>query len=344
LPYASRNHYAFWSIFRNAAPSASSIIPELAYSLPMSCFLGFDGGGTKTECVLMDESAKILARSRSGPSNPSRIGAEAAAKSLYDAAETVLREAGISSSAIQAVCAGLAGTARAEFAEKMHTALANLFPRAAIRVLTDFELALATLPPGPAIVLIAGTGSAAFGRDANGKTMRAGGFGPAGSDEGSAFDVGRAAMDVLLHERQSEKNEPALGRQILRQLGCVDWEDVQKRAHSNADAVFPRIFPVVAAAADAGDAFAQSLLSDAAHKLASLTKSLADNLGIPSSPFTLALTGGMLSRSAFLDTALAANLREALPQASLCELPSPPAEAAARLAIELADPASRTSN
>ncbi|HUL16622.1 MAG TPA: BadF/BadG/BcrA/BcrD ATPase family protein [Terriglobales bacterium] len=322
------------SIFRNAVQPASSIFPELAYAFLMRCFFGFDGGGTKTECVLMDESAKVVARTRSGPSNPSRIGVDAAANSLRDAASLALREAGAAPSEVQAICAGLAGTARAEFAEKMRAALADLFPGAAIRVLTDYELALAMVPPGPAIVLVAGTGSVAFGRRADGKTARAGGFGPAASDEGSAFDVGRAAMEALTRDNALETNEPPLTRQILRQLGCANWEDVQARAHSNADAVFPRIFPVVAAAADAGDSLANSLLTAAARNLRSLAKSVAETLGIASSPFSLALTGGMLGCSTFLDGVLDESLHEAFPQASAFALTDSPAEAAARLSFE----------
>jgi len=288
---------------------------------------------------LLDESAKVLARTRSGPSNPSRIGVEAAANSLRDAAAAALREAGAITSEVKAICAGLAGTARSEFADKMHAALAGLFPGAAIRVLTDFELALAMLPPGPALVLIAGTGSVAYGRGADGKTARAGGFGPAESDEGSAFDVGRAAMDALTCEPQFGKHDSDLSRQILRQLGCANWEEVQAKAHSNADAVFPRIFPVVAAAADAGDSLAQSLLSNAADNLANLTKNLAETLGISSAPFSLALTGGMPGRSTFFDAALGSKLRESVPQASLSALTNSPAETAARLAFELANSA-----
>jgi N-acetylglucosamine kinase-like BadF-type ATPase len=291
----------------------------------------------------MDQSAKILARSRSGPSNPSRIGVDAAAKSVHDAAKVALREVGAGFSEVRAICAGLAGTARPEFAEKMRAALAGLFPGVAIRVLTDFELALATLPAGAAIILIAGTGSAAFGRDGSGRLARSGGFGPAQSDEGSAFDVGRAAMQTLTQASPPETVDPALSRQILRQLGCENWKEVHEKAHADADAVFPRIFPVVAAAADAGDTLAQSLLSDAAQKLAGLTKNLAEDLGISAAPFPLALTGGMLGRSTFLDAALAARLREAVAQAAISALPIPPAEAAARLAIQLADSTRRIS-
>jgi N-acetylglucosamine kinase-like BadF-type ATPase len=326
-------HGAFFATSQSAETSSSA---KLAYAFLMRCFLGFDGGGTKTECLLMDESGKILARSRSGPSNPFRIGVAAAAQALQQAADHALREAGALPADVQAVCAGLAGTARPENSQKMRAALLTAFPQAAVRVLTDLELALATMVPGPAIVLVAGTGSAVIGRDASGNIARVGGYGPAGSDEGSAYDVGRAAIAVSAREREARGEETALGRQILRQLGCANWEDVFERARANADAVFPRVFPVVAAAADAGDTMAQGLLFEAARKLSLLVSTLVQKLGLEASPFALGKTGGMIGRSSFFDATLDRQLLLSAPSANLTQLPLPPAEAAAHLALDLA--------
>ena len=75
----------------------------------MRFVLGFDGGGTKTECVLMNESRRILARSRSGPSNPSRIGLEAAFRALQEAAEQALTASGVPAAEVAAIHGGIAG-------------------------------------------------------------------------------------------------------------------------------------------------------------------------------------------------------------------------------------------
>jgi glucosamine kinase len=302
----------------------------------MRCFLGFDGGGTKTDCVLTDESGKILARSRSGPSNPFRIGVDSAARAVLQGADQALHDAGANAADVHAICAGLAGTTRPENSEKMRAALLSAFPHAAVRVMTDLELALATMEPGPAIVLVAGTGSAALGRDAGGNIARAGGFGPAGSDEGSAFDVGRAAIAASVRHRELHTQDSSLGRQILRQLGSKNWEEVFEKSRADADAVFPRVFPVVVAAADAGDSEARQLLSDAARKLALLVKNLAQELNLGNKSFALGKTGGMMHRSAFFDAVLDQYLLEVVPAAKISPLPMSPVEAAARLALELA--------
>jgi len=65
----------------------------------------------------------------------------------------------------------------------------------AVRVVSDVELAHeAAFGGGPGILVIAGTGSIAFGRDGSGRTARAGGLGALLGDEGSAFWLGREAL------------------------------------------------------------------------------------------------------------------------------------------------------
>ena len=130
----------------------------------MHYVLGFDGGGTKTECILLDSHNQIRATTRSGPSNPFRIGHEAAASALTEAAQSAAREAGIDLRQISAICAGLAGVGSSQSHEEMQDHLANAFPNAKLRLITDLELSLASIAQTEAIVLVAGTGSSALDR------------------------------------------------------------------------------------------------------------------------------------------------------------------------------------
>src|SRR5277367_3361463 len=68
---------------------------RVRYSYGMRCVLGFDGGGTKTDCVLMDENGTIRARTRSGPSNPMLIGSDGAVAALLETAGKAVALAGI---------------------------------------------------------------------------------------------------------------------------------------------------------------------------------------------------------------------------------------------------------
>ena len=299
----------------------------------MKCVLGFDGGGTKTEGLAMDLSGATIARGRGPASNPTRSGFAAAAAGVKQAAAATL--ASLKQPAeVAALCAGLAGTAQPENRDRMQKLLEPEFPGVQITVCTDLDLALAAMPEGAAIVLVAGTGSAAVGRDASGRQSREGGYGPSGSDEGSAFDIGRSAVAAVRVEAPKEA-ETELARQILRHLGFANWAALDAKASVAADDVFPRVFPVVAASADAGNAVAQALLDAAAQKLAAIAERLAESLGISRQAIPVGKAGGTIGRSPYFDQALDAELRNRLPDATIDVVRADPAETAARIALQL---------
>jgi glucosamine kinase len=301
----------------------------------MDYVLGFDGGGTKTECVLLDSQGQVRATTRSGASNAFRIGHEAAIAALTEAAHSAAREAGIEICQISAICAGLAGVGSAQSHEEMQRHIVNAFPGAKLRLITDLELSLESIAQREAIVLVAGTGSSALGRDAQGHTARAGGHGPLLSDQGSAYDVGRLAVAAAVRERDRTGSDSAIGSEILRHLKFSNWTELRDRARTAADEVFPRVFPVVAKAAEAGDAHAQILLRNAAQEITLLAVALVDRLKLRDSAVYIAKTGGMVSSSKFFDTQLDAELKKIVPHGTIGLLPVPPAEAAAHLALEL---------
>jgi N-acetylglucosamine kinase-like BadF-type ATPase len=329
-------HGDFFSTFSAIAAPKS---PWLAYAFSMRYVLGLDGGGTKTECVLMDESRQVVTSSRGGPSNPMRVGFGGALAAVCEAARMAVVTAQISNDAVVSLCAGLAGTAYPESGRKMRMLLEEEFPGKRVRVCTDMDLTLEAIGDGAAIVLIAGTGSAAVGRDAQGHTARVGGHGYLLGDEGSAYHVGqRAVLDALRHFERTGADTP-MGKKILSEIGAAAWPDLQSRVYAAPDEVFPRLFPTVLRAAEAGDAMAKSLLDDCAEALADIVNDLAERLQLQTQKFRLARTGGMLGRSAYFDERLDFCLRKAATLGQFSALQSSPAEAAAHLALQLLPPA-----
>jgi N-acetylglucosamine kinase-like BadF-type ATPase len=301
----------------------------------MRFVLGLDGGGTKTECVLMDEAGLVRAEGRSGPSNPMRVGFGGALAAVCEAGRTALHNANLSMSDVSAVCAGLAGTAQPESQRKMKGLLSEEFPSQLVYVCTDLDLTLEATGEGRAIVLIAGTGSAAVGRDLSGQVIRVGGHGPLLGDEGSAYDIGRRAAVAALRAADRGMPDSPLAARILQELRAKDWEDLQLRVYRVPDEVFPRIFPVVTAAADEGDRQAQLLLQDAASELAELVADLQERLHLNHEKFLLVKNGGMVGRSAYFDNLLDERLRVAAPKAEFGALVVTAAQAAARMALRM---------
>jgi len=294
--------------------------------------LGLDGGGTKTDCVLMAEGGTILGRGRGSPSNPSRIGIDSAARGVRQAVEAALSDAGLAMEQVTDVCAGLAGVAAPELATAMREILRGFFAERQFELCTDLDLALEAAGTPSAIVLVAGTGSAAIGRDAAGRVARSGGHGPKKSDEGSAFSVGKSAVEAVKLLAQGEAS--SLRERILDQLGVESAASISGLEGDAADAVYPRVFPVVANAAEEGDEIARSLLRAAAKSLASFVDGVQNELGMTGSDFFLGKTGGMIGRSNYFDDMLDVELRRVAPQAKLEILQTPLAEVAARRALQ----------
>jgi glucosamine kinase len=163
--------------------------------------------------VRVGDETSILATAVAGPSNITRVGEVRARESLHAAMRQACRtEAKIDLEQLHRACVGAAGAGREEIASVVRRMVAEVVP-GEIEVVGDMQIALqAALGGGPGVIVIAGTGSIAFGRDASGKTARAGGWGFAISDEGSAHWMGRAAVAAVLRSA----DESAEGRTIAQ--------------------------------------------------------------------------------------------------------------------------------
>jgi len=267
----------------------------------MAYYLGIDGGGTKTRCVLGDETL-VLAIAMSGGSNIVRLGETQAREALHTAVHQACATANISPAQIRAICIGAAGAARPEIAAKIHSILAELIPRASptsIEVVGDTVIALeAAFGAGPGVIAIAGTGSIVYGRDANGHTARAGGWGFAISDEGSGHWIGRQAISAIL-SAHDQGLETALTAVVLQAWKLNTLEELVQQANSTPPPDFPRLFPLVLRAADERDSVARDLLTDAGAKLAALAAIVVRCLAphAPAVMLPIAMTGSVFRQS-----------------------------------------------
>jgi N-acetylglucosamine kinase-like BadF-type ATPase len=261
----------------------------------MSFYLGIDGGGTKTRCALGDETNE-LASSMSGGSNVVRTGESKAREALHAAVRQVCATAKINPDQIQKICVGAAGAARPEIAAKIRSILAELSP-ATVEVVGDMVIALeAAFGSGPGVIAIAGTGSIVWGRDATGRTARAGGWGFAISDEGSGHWIGRRAISDIL-QVHDEGQETALTAMVLRAWNLTTLDELVQKANSLPPPEFPRLFPVVLRAAEQSDPTARKLLADAATRLANLTAMVIRRLAPEPAYAPVAMTGSVFRKS-----------------------------------------------
>ncbi|MGH9862359.1 MAG: BadF/BadG/BcrA/BcrD ATPase family protein [Candidatus Acidiferrales bacterium] len=283
----------------------------------MAFFLGIDAGGTKTECALADEAGVVVARAAGVGANLRRVSPAELRATLADCFEQLRRAASLPGLDVEVVCAGFAGGADAEARERARSALAELLRPRFLYVVGDMEVALeAAVGAGPGVVLIAGTGSIAYGRSESGRTARAGGLGPDVGDEGSAYDIGCRAL--LAFEKGGA---PRLGRFI----------EQAKLSTPPTVAELAGLMPEVLRAAREGDLAAREILEQATAALAALALAVLGELGLVASEVPVATSGGVFAASEEIFAQVRSRILHEASEAIVEPLRITPAEGALRL-------------
>jgi len=229
---------------------------------------GVDGGGTKTLVALADESGRELVR-HTGPAglvDPRHP--TAAAEVVAAVVREAVAAAGLAGTPA-VLCAGLAGVGNRAEREAVRGALLAAGVAARVEVVTDGETALEGSLGGEAgILLIAGTGSVAYGRGPDGRVERCGGWGMVVGDEGSGFAIGRAGLVAALRAMDGRGEQTRLLPLFLELLGVEGAPGIPPWAGRAAKAEIAALAAPVIRAADAGDAVALRLVEAEARALA----------------------------------------------------------------------------
>src|SRR5690606_14401309 len=156
--------------------------------------VGIDGGATHTTAVVVDESGTELARVEGGPGIINPADPAACVGRLAVLAWSAITAAD-AFAPVHALCCALAGAGRPEVREGVRAELVREQIARHVTITTDAEAALAdAFGDEPGILLIAGTGSIAWGRAEDGRLVRCGGWGALLGDEGSGYALGLGAL------------------------------------------------------------------------------------------------------------------------------------------------------
>jgi N-acetylglucosamine kinase-like BadF-type ATPase len=269
--------------------------------------IGADVGGTKT-AVAVSVDGKIVGRA-DGPGAAVRPGrALASASTIIEVVRGALSDAGRLTGDVLVV--GAAGAGRPPEREELRTAIRNENIVTNVMVTTDIEIALAAaFEAGPGIVVSAGTGSVAVGRDQTGKRHRIGGYGWQMGDEGSGYAIGRASLGAVSRAADGRSPPTALSQRLLEATRSADLDALVRWAAGASPAEVAALAPHVLAVAAEGDPLAQGIADYAARELSQLAICLLPKMDL-SPPVRVAITGGLLSPDQPLRRALLAKLRE----------------------------------
>ena len=286
----------------------------------MAIFLGIDGGGSKTSCLIGNETS-VLGTGTGAASNVVRVGEARARESLATAIRQACTVANIKPSEISGVCVGLAGAARREISELVRGIVSEVISGeikpGQIKVVGDTVIALeAAFGSGPGVIVIAGTGSIAYGRNREGRTGRAGGWGFAISDEGSGHWIGRTAVAAAIGAWDENPGENVrLIQTLLRFWHLETVEQLVPAANATPPPDFAALFPFVLFLADSGDRIAHDVLTQAGAQLASLAGILLGRLFPNSGAVPVAMSGGVFASSALVRQVFYNSLRSEHPNA-----------------------------
>ncbi len=268
----------------------------------MRFFLGVDGGQSSTTALIGDESGCVVGVGSGGPCN--HVGAGAGRRKLESAVSTSVRyaceRAGICAQEVrfEAACFGMSG-GPADKEEILRTIL----PVDELLVTHDGVIALSGATAGnPGIIVIAGTGSLAFGRGPDSRTLRVGGWGYVFGDEGGAFDIVRQALRAALRMEEGWGAPTRLRDALLEQVGAATANEVMHRFYTDD---YPRArvagySRMVERVAQEGDPVAGEILNQAAQSLAGFALAVREQLFPPEESALVCPVGGVFRSARIL--------------------------------------------
>ena len=281
----------------------------------MSFKLGVDGGGTKTECIVVDDSGAIIASHRAGGSNPGIVGPDEARHVVVDAILALLTQPPVAGPARTISTTLLCMAGSRPFWRETAAGLTGLGRVIAV----DDSLPVLELATGglPGLVLHAGTGSFVAARAPReavpaevpvphgeavpfGVTHYAGGLGWRFGDEGSGYDIGRRAVVRGLLELQGWLPESGMGRMLQAYTGLQDANAISRdfSREKMANARTAGLAPEVLRLAEEGNAAALEIVVESTGKLLGLALRVVATLfpETPANEICAGLSGPILTR------------------------------------------------
>jgi N-acetylglucosamine kinase-like BadF-type ATPase len=304
--------------------------------------LGLDGGGTQMRAQVATQDGVVRGVGLSGPCNIAAMTATEALQSAQAAADAALLSAHASSEVVCAVCAGVAGTSYTARRAEFRQGLQEIFPNAQVSVVPDYAIALTGGTDGAAgIIVIAGTGSVAYGEDGNGTSHKSGGYGFLIDDAGSGYGVGRSALAAVLRADDGTGAATSLTECVPGALGLASVHDIVSSVYSGdiTRVQIAGLARAVAETANGEDSVACAILMRAGGALALLAHGVVEQVfSHAETSFPVILVGGLWSAGPILTDVFERSLKRFAPLAVVTTPRQSPVTGAVRRARRLTRP------
>ena len=302
-------------------------------------YLAIDGGNSKTDVLLGDESGQILGFVRGDTSSPHNVGLPGTVEVLGRLVRAVHEDAGLPFGApLEAVAVYLAGADLPIEVTRLHQAIeAESWARRTIVDNDCFALLRAGTSMPDAVTVVCGAGTNCVGRAADGRTARFLALGPIAGDWGGGHDLADHALREAARGEDGRGRPTALSRAVAHHFGLSTVEEVSIALHFG-DLPMERIHelaPVLFEVAATGDEVASALIDRQAGEILAQYRVAGGRLGLLDRPHALVLGGGVLrARHPQLHDQVVAGALDLSPYVKVTVLESPPVAGAALLALD----------
>ena len=260
---------------------------ERSVKLTKQIVIGVDGGGTSTRVALVTDQGDVLGIGTAGAGNYHDVGIKAVRSNIEQALSQAWLTAGTQRQQADAVFLGLGSIASEDDRNTIRQIAEDLSLARHGNVGVDHDLRVALaggLVGKPGIILIAGTGASCFGKAEDGRTWRAGGWGPLLDDIGSSGWLGLLSMVAVVRASDGRGESTVLSSRVLDALEIMELDQLLHRVDSVGltRREMGALAQLVTEAAAEGDLVAQKILAVGADELAILIATVAEQLDLPS--------------------------------------------------------------
>lgn len=269
-------------------------------------YLGIDGGGSNLRLAVTEDNLNVIAETQRETANPSTIGRDAAKALIQDAIQEIVEK----SPPIQAVGIGIAGAAKAHSAEWLQEVVGEILPDARVIPSSDMEIALVGANgERRGVLILAGTGSVAYGVNDSGEELQVGGWGYLLGDEGGGYWIGMEALRTISHSADGTYDyNSSLYQRVMDELNFPHPKNLIAWLYRGDSKVreVAKLAALVLEEAEGGDSRALTIIESAADHLSRLTQTVIRRLSIEQRQ--VAFAGGLLSEPNPLSTRLMSRL------------------------------------
>lgn len=303
----------------------------------MKYYIGIDGGGTKSVCVIADENKKQLFECKGGPTNFLLLGIEPVSETILSLISQCKEKLGIHYNQLEAVFIGSTGAGRRLDAQQLESGVRAVAQKNSVNLKNIFvdSDALAALEGAflgnPGSILISGTGSIMYGKDDKDKLYRVGGFGRYIGDEGSSYQIGRRALMAVARQLDGRSVPTLITNLLQKEYHILSQDDLITQIYRNHFEI-PPVAKLLLQAAEQGDAIANQIVNEEIDELLLHIRTMEKKIAVQ--VLEVSFIGSLIVKDNIFSLKLRERIKAELPNVSLKEAKSAPAFGAVLLGLK----------